>query len=403
MKAVFWCSVGVVLYTFVIYPLLLVLLASLSQFWSDLRFAYGRDNRRRIAVGEPKVSLVIAAHNEEAVIGEKMRNSAVLDYPKDRLQILVGCDGCSDNTAELARASMLWNLKVIDYGNRSGKPAMLNKLVPEADGDILLFSDANTLFSTGSIRSIVRRFTSPEVGAVCGELRLMTPGGKPASEGLYWRYECFLKILESRLNMLVGANGAIFAIRRSLYRPLPPTTINDDFLLAMDIRRQGYQVVYDPEACCYEETSNIQQEFRRRVRIGSGDLRALKETWRMLSPTAGRVALAYWSHKICRWLVPFAMPAAFVSAVFLSHELLYFGFAILGLVLAGAGVIGYVLEQRKQRIGPLSMMAHFLAMNLALMIGFMKDLAGDRAVTWTPTARDLTLNEEAEKVDVAGA
>lgn len=403
MKFIFWCSVGVVLYTFIIYPIVLVLLASLSQFSSDLRFAYGRRDRRRLAAYLPKVSLVIAAHNEADVIGEKMKNSAALDYPKDKLQILVGCDGCSDDTAAQALASGLPNLKVLDYAERSGKPATLNRLVPEADGDILLFSDANSLFSPGSVRSIVRRFTSPDVGAVCGELRLIAPDGKRASEGLYWKYECFLKILESRLNMLVGANGAIFAVRRTLYRALPPGTINDDFLLAMDVRRQGHRVVYDPEACCYEETSTIQQEFRRRIRIGSGDLRALKQTWQMLIPTTGRVALAYWSHKVCRWLVPIALPIAFIASVSLAHDPIYRIFAIFGALMAVLGVAGFLLEKRKLRVGPLSIVSHFLAMNLALIIGFTKDLVGNRSVTWTPTARTLRLKKEPEKAEAARA
>lgn len=401
MKLIFWMSVSVVLYTFLVYPLVLVVLASLFQLSSDLRFALGRGNRRGVPVSDPLVSMIIPAHNEAGIIAGKMRNCAELDYPKSRLEILVGCDGCTDDTVERIRESCHSNVRIFDSAERSGKPAMLNRLVPEARGEILLFSDANTLYNPESVRSLVRRFAAPGVGAVCGELKLLAPDGKTATEGLYWRYECFLKILESRLNMLVGANGAIFAIRRDLYRPLPAGTINDDFLIAMDIRRQGFSVVYDPEANAFEETSTVQQEFRRRIRIGSGDLRALRQTWTMLSPLAGSVALSYWSHKICRWLVPLALITSFVSAVWLSRDVFYLGCALLGLLLVASAGFGYFLQVNERRPGVFGVPCHFLAMNLALLIGFAQDLFGSRTGVWAPTARIQKIERESSKADMA--
>jgi cellulose synthase/poly-beta-1,6-N-acetylglucosamine synthase-like glycosyltransferase len=388
MKLVFWSSVGVIIYTFLVYPILLVLMAGATQFWSDLRFAFGRGNRRTFSpVHEPFVSMIIPAHNEGAVIAEKMQNCSELAYPKDRIEILVGCDGCSDDTFQKVLKAGLPNVRPYCSEKRSGKPAMLNLLVPQTRGEVLIFSDANTMFTPNSIRSMVRRFADPQVGAVCGELKLLSHDGKPKAEGAYWRFECFLKILESRLNMLVGANGAIFAIRRHLYCPLPPRTINDDFLIAMRIREQGKRVVYDSEACAYEETSHIRQEFRRRVRIGSGDLRALRQTWKLLIPTAGSISLSYWSHKIFRWLVPFAMVAAFASAVALSNDTFYLWCAAAGLFLAGCGAAGFVLESGRRSAGLLHVPCHFFTMNLALMVGFMKDLFGNRSSVWVPTQR----------------
>ena len=388
MKITFWISVGIICYTFFVYPGVLILLAGLNQFLSDLRFALGRGDRRKFpSHGIPVVSVIIAAHNEEAVIAEKMRNCRDLEYPVDRLEILVGCDCCSDGTVAEINAAGLPNVRVFDYRERSGKPAMLNRLVPEARGEILVFSDANTMFTPGSVMSMVRRFRNPQVGAVSGELRLLSHDGKPQAEGAYWRYECFLKILESRLNMLVGANGAIFAIRSELYRPLPPRTINDDFLIAMRIRSEGNRVVYDPEATAYEETVPIRQEFNRRVRIGSGDLRALRQTWRMLLPTAGAIALSYWSHKICRWLVPFALVAAGISAIALYRDWFYLACALSGILLASAGAAGYILESRLRPARFLHVPCHFFATNLGLMVGFLKDLLGNRTSVWVPTQR----------------
>lgn len=411
MKLAFWISVGVIAYTFFIYPLVLLVLAGLNQFRSDLRFALGRGERRNFRSPElPYVSLVIAAHNEGAVIAEKMQNCAALQYPADRLEILVACDGCSDDTVHQARIAGLPNARIFDYRERSGKPALLNRVVPEATGDILIFSDANTMYTPQSVASMVKRFVNPNVGAVCGELKLQSHDGKPKAEGAYWRYECFLKILESRLNMLVGANGAIFAIRRGLYRPLPPRTINDDFLIAMRIRETGMRVVYDPEACAFEETAPMRQEFRRRVRIGSGDARALRQTWQMLIPSAGLIALSYWSHKIFRWLVPFALVSCFITATALAREPFYLGCALLGLVLAGAAAVGYELEGRRRPIRLLHLPSHFLVMNLALMVGFLKDLLGERSGVWAPTQRlprpvavtAESTEEESEKVTAVG-
>ncbi len=388
MKTVFWISAGIVIYSFLIYPCILVLLSGFRQFLSDLRFAKQRGDRRTSAPFEyPYVTMIIPAHNEGAVIADKMENCREIRYPAGRLEILVGCDGCTDDTVQQVRSVSLPNVTVFPYNERSGKPALLNRLVHHASGEILLFSDANTFYARDAVLSMVKRFANPEVGAVCGELKLMSHDGSPKPEGSYWRYECFLKILESRLNMLVGANGAIFAMRRALYRPLPPRTINDDFLIAMRVRAEGNRVVYDPEACAFEETAPLRQEFRRRVRIGSGDLRALKQTWRMLSPTAGLIALSYWSHKVFRWMVPFALVTCFVSAVASAREPFYLGCLLLGLVFALSGLMGYVFEDRPGRLRAFDIPCHFLAMNLALMVGFLKDIFASRSSVWAPTQR----------------
>src|SRR5258708_2766955 len=175
-------------------------------------------------------------------------------------------------------------------------------------GDLIIFCDANTMLEPDRVLSLVRHFDEPQVGCVCGELRLRPIEGKPSTEGLYWRYEVLLKFLESRLNMLVGGNGAVLGIRRSLFAPIPPNGIIDDFLVAMHVVASGHHLVYDPEAVAWEEVApNVRQEFRRRVRIGAGNFHALRYTWRMLIPVAGSIAFSYWSHKVSRWLVPVAL------------------------------------------------------------------------------------------------
>ncbi len=385
---VFWLSAGIVLYTFAVYPLLLAGLASISQIVTDIRFAFTRRNRRRQPAGEPPfVSLLVCAHNEEAIIADKLGNCLGLDYPADRIEILLGCDGCTDRTAAIAAGSGLQNLRVFEFP-RSGKPATLNRLAPEARGDILVFSDANSRFEPDTVSALVRRFENGAVGCVCGELRLKAGASGAAAEGFYWRYETLLKFFESRLNILVGANGGVFAIRRSLYEPLPPGTITDDFIISMRIRSLGWKVVYDPEAIAHEDVSNVRQEFRRRMRIGAGNVHALKYTWRLLTPAAGLVAFSYWSHKVFRWLAPAAMPAALTSSFLLSGTLLPYGIAAsFGTLTVLMAIIGYRAARRSSRAGVFTTVYYFYAMNIALLAGVVSYACGRRCSVWAPTAR----------------
>ncbi len=396
---VFWVSAGLAIYTYAVYPVLLVILASLYQLWGDLRFAAGRGNRRRVhSEAHPKISMIFAAYNEQAVIAQKMENCRAIEYDRSKFEILVGCDGCSDRTAEIARAAAVPGVRVFDQGafaQRSGKPEVLNRLVKEASGDLVVFSDANTMLNADAATLLARHFNDPKIGCVCGELRLVSPDGTPKSEGLYWRYEVFLKFLESRLNLLLGANGGVYAIRRELFTPLPKQAIIDDFIVAMRIRDGGHCVVYDPEAVAYEEAAaGVPEEFRRRIRIGAGNYHALRFTARLLSPTAGGVFFSYWSHKVIRWLVPFALPFAFLSSVVLAFQaeggdsLFYAGCALGGALLAGLGWIGYRLELKNVHRTLFSVPYYFLSMNLALFLGFVRFVSGSQTAIWLRTPRE---------------
>jgi len=388
MQTLFWIGAGIVLYAYIGYPVLLIALACLHQITTDILFAAGRRERRHRPDRKTlSVSLVFAAHNEAAVIAEKMRNTAALDYPAEKLEVIIGCDGCTDRTVQLARLARLPNCRVLDFQERSGKPAILNRLVPEAHGDLIVFCDANTMIKPNAIERLVRHFASPEVGCVCGELRLLCPEGKVRNEGAYWRYETFLKFLESRLNMLVGANGGLFAIRRELFQPLPQHAIIDDFLIAMQIRGTGKRVLYDPEAVACEAASDETQEFRRRVRIGAGNFYALQYTWRMLNPAAGLIALAYWSHKLLRWAVPFAMGLSLFAAVMLAFKPFYAVCLCAAAALTGLIACQHRLLQSGRSNRLLSIPYYFVSMNLALLLGLVRCLRGTQTLVWTPTLR----------------
>ncbi len=388
MQTIFWTCAALVVYAYIGYPLVLIALACVHQIATDLLFAAGRRERRhRSGRPTPSVSLIFAAHNEAEVIAEKMRNTAAIDYPAESFEVLIGCDACTDETAHLARRAAMPNCRVFESAERSGKPAMLNRLVPEARGELIVFCDANTMIMPDAVRHLTQHFASPQVGCVCGELRLRSLDGKPQNEGAYWRYETFLKFLESRLNMLVGANGGLFAIRRELFQPLPPHAITDDFLIAMKIRGAGMRVLYDPEAVACEAASDMKQEFRRRIRIGAGNFYALQYTWRMLNPAAGLIALAYWSHKVLRWFVPFALGISLLAAGTLAFKPFYA--ACLCATTALACLIAW--EHRLLRIGRssrlLSIPYYFASMNLALMLGLVRCMRGTQTLVWNPTPR----------------
>jgi cellulose synthase/poly-beta-1,6-N-acetylglucosamine synthase-like glycosyltransferase len=390
-KVLFWLCAAEVLYTFAGYPVVLVLLACLHQVSKDIRYAVGRGERRK-PLGRndlPSISLVFAAHNEAAVIAEKMRNCASLDYPSHLLEVVVGCDSCDDGTAALARECAVPNLRVEDYPVRQGKPGVLNKLVPGVRGDVVVLSDANTILDPGAVLELARYFTDPNVGSVCGELRFIARDGAVKSEGIYWRYEQILKFYESRMNMLVGANGGVYAIRRELFATLPRFAIIDDFLIAMQIRGRGYRVLYAPEAIAYEETgADARQEFERRIRIGAGAFHALRYTWKMLLPGAGSVAFSYWSHKVLRWLAPFAIAISFVAALFLAREPFYLAYTVVCLAALIAAWFSYWQELRGAPVRSIfAVPYYFLAMNLALMLGFFRFLSGSQPAAWRRTAR----------------
>lgn len=265
---------------------------------------------------------------------------------------------------------------------------VLNRLVPRARGEIVVFCDANIIFAPDAIRLLMRPFADPRIGCACGEVKFRTASGGPSAESSYWRYECFLKRMESRLDALVGASGAFFAVRRDLYEPLPPQGIIDDFLIAMRVRDAGYRLIYEVAALAFEETAaSVRDEFHRRVRIGAGNFHALRFTWRQLLPSAGSAAFAYWSHKVFRWLAPFALLLLAASSLALSAGPFYAACAALILAFALSGLLGYLLELRNVRRSVFSMPYYFLSMNLALLLGFFRFATRAQSLAWRRTAR----------------
>src|SRR5512133_176521 len=252
MVTLFWLSLGLVAFSYVGYPLVLAIWDGIREALSGARFVGGGDDRRgaraRAEEALPTVSLVFSAFDEASCIRQKIENCLALDYPPDRLEILVGCDGCTDGTAELARAAGGARVTVHEFAARSGKPSVISRLVPAAQGDVVVLTDANAMLEPGAVRALARRFRDPSVGAVVGRLRLFNPERGEVEESLYWKYETLLKYYEGKHGCVLGANGGIYALRRVLFSPLRPDTIIDDFVIPIRIAVRGFQVAFEPDA-----------------------------------------------------------------------------------------------------------------------------------------------------------
>jgi cellulose synthase/poly-beta-1,6-N-acetylglucosamine synthase-like glycosyltransferase len=342
----------------------------------------------------PAVTLLIAAYNEQDVIAEKLENSLRLDYPPELLEILVVADGSSDRTCEVVRGFADRGVRLEYRPERRGKIHAVNRVAPMATGEVLVFSDANSLFAADSVRKLVRNFGDPRVALVAGEKRVAADDGTVSEgEGLYWRYESLLKRLDSRVSSAMGAAGEIFAIRKALFvaHAPAPDSIIEDFILSMGLVRDGYRVVYEPEAVSLEEASpNAVEEFKRKVRIVAGGWQAVVRLWPLLSPTYGVVAFQYVSHRVLRWVVvPLLLPPIFLANVALASTAPYglLLVAQLGFYLLAA--VGWQLEQRGKKWKPAYLPFFFAFMNYAALCGAWRYLKGNQAVTWEKVKRPV--------------
>ncbi|AWL11662.1 1,2-diacylglycerol 3-glucosyltransferase [Saliniradius amylolyticus] len=386
-----WGSLGVVLYTYLLYPIVLVLSSSILQTGRDTRFLWQRCNRRPGKPDAwPPVTVIIAAYNEQSCIVERIHNLMALDYPSDRLTIRVGSDGSTDETNALLSNLDIPNLRLHLFERNRGKSSVLNDLVAESEDDILVMTDANTQFEADALKTLVRHFNDAGVGAVCGELHLWDAESGDNQDGLYWRYEQILKFHESRMGALLGANGAIYAIRRSLYIDLPVNTIIDDFRLVMQVAKAGYRLVYDPEARAQEKVApSVVDEAQRRVRIGMGNYQALFTMPWALSPRYGWRWFSYLSHKVCRWFVPHCLVVAALANTFLIASPGYLLLWLLQLGVYGLVWQGWNRQKQGKRLGGLQrLLLFFVLMNLALLKGFLRYMSGDVQGHWKRTARE---------------
>jgi len=382
-----WVVLGVLVYAYAVYPLLL---AGAARLWA---------RPHATADIEPTVTLLIPAHNEAAVIEAKIHNSLSLEYPAEKLQIRVVSDGSADETDAIVQRFV----PAVEYQRvspRGGKPNAVNQAVAFARGDILLLCDANTMFAADAVRRLVRHFADERVGAVSGDVRLtsetVTYG---RGEKLFWRLERRMQSWEAALGSSVGVDGGMYALRRSLYVANRPDTLIDDFVIAMNVARSGRRVLLDASACATEDAvADPRQEFRRRMRTTAGGFQTLFEGRGRPGLCQPGLWAAYLSHKVLRWLGPVWLAAAFggsAGAAVLAWRAawptwpVYAGLAVGQIALYALAVLGHAMR-RRDLPRPLCLPYYFCLANAAAAAGFLRWLFKRQPVTWTQADRSVS-------------
>ncbi|WP_338788275.1 glycosyltransferase family 2 protein [Metabacillus sp. FJAT-53654] len=376
IQVLLWFFIFLIIYIYFGYPTLLWMVSKIKQAKTITDDEY-----------QPKVTMFIAAYNEEKVIKNKLLNTIDLSYPKDKLQVIVVSDDSSDRTNEfvneIAEDYPFIKLNIV-YG-RKGKTEALNKSVHLANGDILVFSDANSMYKEDAIHHMVKYYVDESIGGVCGELKLINPTNSAIgeSEGVYWKYERLLKTLESRTGTSVVGNGSIYSIRKSLFKPMNPN-VGDDMQNPLIIIGQGKRYIYDRDAVTVEETSpsNV-EEFGRKVRIVTRSFTGVLSYKRLFNPfTRFELFFKYLSHKLLRYLVPYYMIIVFILNITLITQPFY-------MVLFGLQVLFYLLAYVGKFIKSFVTYIpyYFCIVNLAALIGTYRALTGKRQAVWKPTSR----------------
>ncbi len=370
---------SILIYHHFVYPGAVILLARL---------------RRRRPVEEsrqsaPRVSLLIAAYNEEKVIRAKLDNSIELEYP-NLVEIIVISDGSTDSTPTIVSDYPDDRVVGLHVDARSGKSAALNRGVQIAKGEIVVFSDANNDFSSNAIAELVKHFVDPKVGGVTGAKKIKVEQGRQASAGdnLYWRYESAIKFAESNILSITCSDGEIFAMRRDLFRDLNPGVINDDLQLTLDLVYGGYKVLYEPEATSHESASiSIKDDFWVKVRMVAGGFQAISWHWAKIFNIFSPFNIMFISHKVIRWLVPELLIALFViSGALLSNPVFQLLF-VLQLLFYGMALVGWATIGKYELPMIVYVPFYFCAMNLAALLGLFRFLSKSQTVNWRKAVR----------------
>ncbi len=378
----FWGGLGLLSYTYIGYPVLLYL---------AYRLKHGNNAGEGTGTEYPRVTMIIAAYNEARVIGRKLDNCLELNYPAEKVDFIVASDGSGDGTNDIVsqKAARFPRIKLLALP-RGGKAAALNAAMKVVTGDIVVFSDANTMYEPDAVTRLAKHFRGDEIGCVCGRLKYVNPGQVVSGKGesAYWRYETALKRMESSLGYIAGANGAIYAMRRELFEPLPSGTINDDFMLSMRVVLKGFKSLYEESAVAVEEVApDVKSEFRRHVRDGAGHYIAVWRLAPLLNPLLGLRAFIYWSHRIFRWAAPFLLITVLSlnAALFAAEpyrtlfilQVIFYLLALAGYAASGFGRIPFFMY----------VPFYFSNLNLALLLGFLRVVSGKARPAWQSTQR----------------
>jgi cellulose synthase/poly-beta-1,6-N-acetylglucosamine synthase-like glycosyltransferase len=385
-EILFWISAALVIYVFFGYPVLADLLSRLRRSAREP----GQEHPEL-----PQVTVIIPAHNEGRWIARKIENTLALDYPTDRLQILVASDGCTDNTVEIAGRYAERGVEVNHRPERSGKTATLNRVVPTARGDVVLLTDCNALLPPETVRLLVRHFQDPGVGCVTGE-RVCLATGSSASEGegLYWRYEAWIKNSESKLGSCLGSNGQVMAVRKALFPHIP--VIGDDFYVPMKILiSTGAHVRFEPRVKAFiPAAANLGLELERKIRSHVSLFRDLPYLQAGLNPFSSRIWWHFLSHHVLRLFVPFALLVALLSSAILWRAAALYRVITIGQgVFYAAAATGYVLARRGLRLRIVYIPFYFVFANLGVLLAWVRWARRKHEYAWQRTERMMPTAE----------
>ncbi|MEA3466808.1 MAG: glycosyltransferase family 2 protein, partial [Thermodesulfobacteriota bacterium] len=378
-RTVFWTSLLITVYVYFGYPVVLALWAK----WCARPVIHGTDL--------PDITLVVCAYNEDEVIEEKIQNSLAINYPKEKFHIAIASDGSTDNTNEIVKKYEGRQLSFYEYKERTGKIGAILQTVPQLTSDILVFSDANTMYAPDALRKLVRSFSDPSVGGVSADVVLSneeTNFGE--SESAYYLYERWIQQKESEIGSIIGADGGMYAIRRELFIPPAPNIILDDFVISMNVAIQGKRLVYDDEAKGYEEsTISHSIEFLRKSRVIAGAVQALKQAEGIPGPSQKELFFAFLSHKMLRWLVPvFLLVLLYTNIFIVVHDGgIFYQLCLAGQCLFYFCALSGVLVGGESRFAFIGVPFYFCLVNGAAFYGLYKGCLNKQPVTWKKFSR----------------
>jgi cellulose synthase/poly-beta-1,6-N-acetylglucosamine synthase-like glycosyltransferase len=381
--AIVLISVYAIAHSYVIYPLWLILFTGERK---KIRETFTMQEEL------PTIGILMAAYNEEKVIGEKIASVFETTYPKEKIVFYIGSDASADRTDHIVEEWMkkFPQVKLKRFAGRTGKSGIINQLAEEAKEEIFILTDANVMFGPDTLFKLVRHFKDKRIAQVAANIIKVSSDNKgiASQEKSYIALENKIKYAESvRWNVVMGAEGGCYAIRRENFSPIPKNFYMDDFYVTLNVIEQGKEIVFDKEAICHEDVpTQSHEEFKRKVRISIGNFQNLNRYKKLLSPLRGGIAFAFWSHKVLRWLTPF-----FLILCFLASLVLIFHYKLF-MILFALQLIGFLMPLFDRilniNIAPLRFISHFYLMNLALLKGFFIYSKGVDSNVWQPTKRE---------------
>ena len=382
INILFWSILFITIHSYLIYPCVIFIL---SHFF--------RENK---SPHDPtySVSIIISAFNEEKVIRERIINISHLDYDFNHVEVLIGSDCSTDNTNHILmdmQKKFPW-LSVHIFESRRGKASVINDLVAKAQNEIIVFTDANTIFDVNSLKLLIRQFGDPSIGGVCGRLVLLEPKSKVSDsveEKKYWEYETFIKKYEGKCGVLIGANGGIFAIQRNLFKQLPiGKPITDDIFITLMIHQQNYKFSYEYDAFAFEDVGyEIIHEFNRKTRFSATNLETMFYYKDLIFNRNFLLSYAFWSHKILRWMTPIFLISIFFLNILLWNESVFQMLLYVQFLFYFLSFIGFLKRNSKNKIKFITIPFYFSMTNIAMLIGMINYFLKRQTAFWQSTPR----------------